>query len=398
MKIRNLLIASITAYTFMSCSADDLSENIPQEPVEALISFASSTALQTKSDGAALQNEDVVKELTALVFDTDGKFVKRKDTTATTHIDRITNILVKVVPAKDVTTPSETKFRVVLIANAKEQLGAVNNLSDLYNGTILPAPITAYNISNVVTGKRLLPMASEIFIVGGILPKSNNWFKTDDVSTRNEGDAQPVLLNRLVARVEMESLIASFKDDPTYAKASFEVDSIYLVNVRATALYLKPVGGTTIVHTNAPYYRGGPAVFNPEDGLVNANSAVDPLLLATFETPIRLTAVSNPLLNNFQCYIYPNTADGTYKTRVVITGLYRFSADQKPVRKYFHVVLDDASDPNTYVKQNHIYKLNVAVTGEGSPTVDRVLDNAGLNINISTTPWNVKNQTEEDEN
>ena len=47
---------------------------------------------------------------------------------------------------------------------------------------------------------------------------------------------------------------------------------------------------------------------------------------------------------------------------------------------------------------NHVYKLNITITGEGSENEDDIKLNAHVAATIDVAPWNVIEQNEEDAN
>lgn len=59
---------------------------------------------------------------------------------------------------------------------------------------------------------------------------------------------------------------------------------------------------------------------------------------------------------------------------------------------------DNGTDDVPEVLMNHVYKLNITITGEGSENEDDIKLNAHVAATIDVAPWNVIEQNEEDAN
>lgn len=73
MKLRNLFLSTLVVCAFSACTKDDDGIQLPVEPVDASISFATTTLTQTKADndteGKENKNKDTfVNELYAFIF------------------------------------------------------------------------------------------------------------------------------------------------------------------------------------------------------------------------------------------------------------------------------------------------------------------------------------------
>ncbi len=427
MKLRNLFLASLAVCTMASCSKDDDGISGPQE-VDAYLSFASTTDVMTKAsiDGgtdAGTDKEAKIQSLTAYVFDESGKYVISKHVSlpdGTTEssgedfdakdgsITTIKAIHVKVAKPTGSATISATKFQVLLLANMNELAPA--DLDALKNEKT--AAITTFN----EIGKSYLPMHSDVLTVTGLTPVKEetdgikthhlNWYKDNSscvvsdtptdgthVTTVPDGVGK-VTMTRSISRVQFTSLKSNFTAQ--YAGVTFEIDSIYLANVRNNATVMGEE------NTEADYFRGGPVEFAVIQGLIDPEATVDASFAKRYETPLVLPNESgelNATALGFDKYInanQPEYAERGYLTRLLITGTL-MDGDRELGKKYFHIPLKLVDDAGN-VASNRFFKISATITGEGSPNPDEILENACINFNIEVADWKVVNQTEEDTN
>lgn len=427
MKLRNLFLASLAVCTMASCSKDDDGISGPQE-VDAYLSFASTTDVMTKAsiDGgtdAGTDKEAKIQSLTAYVFDESGKYVISKHVSlpdGTTEssgedfdakdgsITTIKAIHVKVAKPTGSATISATKFQVLLLANMNELAPA--DLDALKNEKT--AAITTFN----EIGKSYLPMHSDVLTVTGLTPVKEetdgtkthhlNWYKDNSscvvsdtptdgthVTTVPDGVGK-VTMTRSISRVQFTSLKSNFTAQ--YAGVTFEIDSIYLANVRNNATVMGEE------NTKADYFRGGPVEFAVIQGLIDPEATVDASFAKRYETPLVLPNESgelNATALGFDKYInanQPEYAERGYLTRLLITGTL-MDGDRELGKKYFHIPLKLVDDAGN-VASNRFFKISATITGEGSPNPDEILENACINFNIEVADWKVVNQTEEDTN
>lgn len=427
MKLRNLFLASLAVCTMASCSKDDDGISGPQE-VDAYLSFASTTDVMTKAsiDGgtdAGTDKEAKIQSLTAYVFDESGKYVISKHVSlpdGTTEssgedfdakdgsITTIKAIHVKVAKPTGSATISATKFQVLLLANMNELAPA--DLDALKNEKT--TAITTFN----EIGKSYLPMHSDVLTVTGLTPVKEetdgikthhlNWYKDNSscvvsdtptdgthVTTVPDGVGK-VTMTRSISRVQFTSLKSNFTAQ--YAGVTFEIDSIYLANVRNNATVMGEE------NTEADYFRGGPVEFAVIQGLIDPEATVDASFAKRYETPLVLPNESgelNATALGFDKYInanQPEYAERGYLTRLLITGTL-MDGDRELGKKYFHIPLKLVDDAGN-VASNRFFKISATITGEGSPNPDEILENACINFNIEVADWKVVNQTEEDTN
>lgn len=103
----------------------------------------------------------------------------------------------------------------------------------------------------------------------------------------------------------------------------------------------------------------------------------------------------------FVSYAFSNPEDVDHKTALLISGKFIRNLNAPDVKetRNFRVFLDDPKDSERpMVKRNHIYKLNVTITGEGSSNEDKIELNAHVSAEITVANWSIIEQTEEDAN
>lgn len=433
MKLRNIFLAGLAVCTMASCSKDDDINKGPAQPVDALVSFGITTDAMTKAGGieqndtqTGTDNENFVETLTALIFDTNDKLVGRKDTVQPDEnkhlsIDKIEHVTIKVTPSDGNEGVSNETFKAVLIANAKDKVANVTQLSDLEDGT---AALELKDYSGVSKGTVRLPMASRMLEFSGVKPlgdnHTENWIYYDNSikvgNTAPDKTGLYITLYRLVARIDLEKVTLEKESG-----INFVLTRVFLANVAAKSpvKYLTS-GKNTLVET------GDEFVGNLWKGFQSAAFNVSKNLIIPGNTPGEITEdeVVKPFLGKAwgddhfsleqmiislefgknitdpvpQFYIFakPFDSENKYDTRLVLEGLFTRTENSNPELRHFHVVLNKGGQNG--VMANYIYKLTVTITGEGSPNEDEILLNAHISAKIDVAPWNVIEQTENDTN
>lgn len=425
MKLRNIFLASLAVCTMASCSKDNDGIDTPKAPVDAYVSF-SATALTQQSkatvpvgdvEGLNIKNEKIIKTLRAYIFRaTDGVLagqgeVRAENMQDNSSVETIGHIVVKVTPEADETAATADQFVAVLLANTEDV--SIGNLSDLENSTLTKS------IENYTPGVSFLPMVSSKIYFTGLIPYDKekdihreNWapqggtagspvqvkYSSDEALTVPT-DYDKVKLNRLVARVQVEALTFNIKEN--YENATFELDTISLVNVRSKASFDAGVGD---------YVKGYQSPGYAEvQKWICPGSVVKKELAQEFDSKyadikdagktFNFNTDNNYKADKFYCYAFPNApkTDGTYETALLITGKFQRNSAAPVETKNFRVILKD-KDKSAEVLANTVYKLTVNVTGEGSKNEDNIELNAHVAATIEVAPWNVIEQNEEDTN
>lgn len=446
MKLRNIFLAGLAVCTMASCSNDDEINQGPQQQVDAMVSFGITTDVITRAttdhEDQGSDNENFVKELTALIFDTDGKLVGRKDTVQPDNIkdqsiNKIEHVTIKVTPSNGSDGKSNETFQAVLIANASKTVANVTKLSDLEDGT---AALELEDYSKgMIDGSVRLPMASKTLSFTGIKPlgdnHTENWIyqeggdKIGIVERIDPDKAQSLVipLYRLVARIDLQKV--SIHKEAT--DLDFILTRVFLANVasKSPVKYLTSEKNTLVEtdpNSTGNLWKGfqsdsfkikdsknliipGEKISGKieNDGIVKSYLSKawdnDYFTLDLMKSSIQFDGLKDVEgaghEDPFYFYIFakPYAEDNHYDTRLVFEGLFRRTPTSKPELRHFHVVFNDTNGVNG-VKANNIYKITVYFTGEGSPNENEMLLNAHISSQIEVAAWNVIEQKEEDAN
>lgn len=447
MKLRNIFLAGLAVCTMASCSNDDEINQGPQQQVDAMVSFGITTDVITRAttdrgEQEGSINENFVKELTALIFDADGKLVGRKDTVQPDNIkdqsiNKIEHVTIKVTPSNGSDGKSNETFQAVLIANASKTVANVTRLSDLEDGT---AALELEDYSKgMIDGSVRLPMASKTLSFTGIKPlgdnHTENWIyqeggdKIGIVERIDPDKAQSLVipLYRLVARIDLQKV--SIHKEAT--DLDFILTRVFLANVasKSPVKYLTEEKNTLVetdTNSTGNLWKGFQSdSFKIKDsknliipgektsGEIESDGIVKSYLSKAwddnyFTLDLMRSSIQFDGLKDkegaghedpFYFYIFakPFAPDNHYDTRLVLEGLFRRTPTSKPELRHFHVVFNDTNGVNG-VKANNIYKITVYFTGEGSPNENEMLLNAHISAQIEVAAWNVIEQKEEDIN
>lgn len=417
MKVRNLFFGLSVAVALTACSNDD---NITPEfgEVDAYLSLmATEGTMKTKADDNAKDKEAIIHQLTALVFNSAGNVIAVKDTIAPNDlasIDRITHIKVKIKDHEEGDV-SETPLTIVLVANAHDIVKTATTL------TQFKTALTTLDITNYPTiGGSYLPMVSPVYTKEGFTKDKENWITTgtvihaethDPLTNPTYGVGEIIPMTRLVARVELVSLLTNFTG--TYAGAHFFLTKTHLANVRANSRFAVDSKGY-YENTSAALYTGFQTV-NVIDDLINP-AADTYKSMFEFPVPYKPQNISdNPAQPTtsygggwtgplYTSYMFENQFQdpASYATRIVLEGTITLANGQDLGTKFFHIVLRETNKTNpaiyNYVTANTIYRISATITGEGSGEEDEILANACIAAKVEILPWTVVTQNETDVN
>lgn len=423
MKLKNICWSWLAIALLASCSDHDgpAPEPVPDPnvPLEASVSFAATSSLQTKAGETDVNlmnaKEKFVNTLTAYIFkDTGGsdesKTLLGQGTTVSeggVSVDAVKHIVIKVSPGQTFEAASDDRFIAVLVANA-ETTASPANLKELKE-MVLTKPVETY-----IPGDSYLPMASGEIAFTGVVPIvihadgsrtfRENWIddsgsvKVSAESTSDSGVAPEGLgkieLIRLVARVQVEELIMRIKGE--YPEATFTLTHLAMVNVRPTASWVTGVG---------EYVKGYQSEnYEPADKWIFPDAVVKSSLAKTYQVPVEgdqtVTFGASGQPGKFYCYVFPNASGAPYQTALLIAGKLKRHANAQEEVKHFRVILQDSKDgaQAVQVKKNHVYKLGVTVIGEGSGNEDQVETSAYVSVSLTVGEWTVITQVEDDTN
>lgn len=435
MKLRNLFLSTLVVCAFSACTKDDDSIKGPVEPVDAYISIAATSLTQTKAALPTLREgstdetpktdigsdeEKFISTLTAYVFkNEEGDQSLSAIGTAKSENDQsvteITHIPIKVTPDQtDPRKPSSSKFIVILVANGK--LLTPKNLEEFKSLTLTD------DISTCITNKRL-PMVSEPIQCVGLIPivkgagedgtstiYAENWITKDKIisvenSTTDSSDkpdgVTPIELTRLVARVQVDKITFNYPDE----LAQFELENLSIVNVHSTSTFEGGNGEYVKGYKSDKYLAANKWISENSPIKENLAQAYMNCILGKGEKAAESIDWSaetvKPIYPQFISYAFSNPENVDHKTALLISGKFIRNLNAPDVKetRNFRVFLDDPKDSEgPMVKRNHIYKLNVTITGEGSSNEDKIELNAHVSAEITVANWSIIEQTEEDAN
>lgn len=434
MKLRNIFLAGLAVCTMASCSKDETIDYSQMGEVDAYVSFAATSVVSTKADDTEMKaNENYINSLTAYVFykgetDAESKLAGIKHLTVdkaeaglvkTTGLTGIDHIIVKVTPTADGKS-SNDQFVAVLVANADQK--NVSTLKALKE-EVITSGVENYTVANVAGKKCYLPMASGEISFSGLIPNvikdgetneyTENWLNCSEnpvaIKKETSSDGDPttvptglgeVMLTRLVARVQVESVKVNIVNN--YPGAKFTLKHLSLVNVHPTATISDGAGGYVKGYQSDGYSdESAKAWIFPNSEKVQTlvkeyNLALD----EDKETSAPDGKTWKDADDKFCTYIFANPENAEYQTALLISGMfYKNEADKKGTEKHFRIFLQDTEHQGPImVLSNYVYKLNVQITGEGSPNENEILLNAHVAAKIDVAPWNVIEQNESDAN
>lgn len=419
MKIKNILLLSLLALSFASCSKEDDPGIEQQEPVDAVVSFIAKATTQPGTKAEGTPTDTKIYSLNAYIADKDGNVVGYGRTGAIEGengfssdktVDRIEGILVKIVPNLNAT------YQAVLIANIVEC--QVKKLNEIVEKAGLNKAIGKY-----AAGEKALPMVRTLDISGleeskkqGDVYVTNNWIDNAGGAVKETAEATTAVeLTRMLARVTVNKITVNLSGyQPIEGQqATFKLETLSLVNVRSGAdLELKGIGAYVKGYQSDQY------VFKPQDtGWIipsdgNGNlDGVGNVIKGAIVSGLSKTIINVEAVNQheysaadlgFIRYIFPNGAkvdsdvQNLYETGLVIGGKFQRAPGYPEELKHFRVYLRDsnASDALRRVVANTSYSLDITISGEGSGDENHPQDNLDIKVTITAEGWKPMEQEE----
>ncbi|MBC8620156.1 FimB/Mfa2 family fimbrial subunit [Parabacteroides faecis] len=365
------LFLSVTAL-LAACSKDD--KPVPAPSGQASLSVGVQLRSQSESKAAAddpnaLPGESDIHDLTAYVFNSDGS--------ALIGYKRVANPDPSMLTVTDIETSPE-RVMLVVLANLPESMDAtVGSYAALQSRLASLASQTQSSLTfstPVIRSTQALEKGDDNLI--GFTAGTN----VDDLST-------PLLLTRIAARIEMNTIETRFAGTPLEGK-TVRIDHISLANVKSNSHYFSEAdwGAVEAASAQAGLVYGAGAseaasVFAPDSYPVDFLGA-DFNLIVSDNSP-----VLSPVL---ETYAFENNSSDTppmllvVKATLVETGQTRMFTS--PVNRNG---LLNGYDHN-YVKRNYIYRLHVTFTGTSFDS-----DDASLDVRVEVAGWGYVHQTEE---
>lgn len=230
------LLLAVGALWLTSCSSEDAvqgSGNTGSERV-LLLSISTGQTIGSRAETDLTDAEKAIEDMTIGIFDANGnvrtiqsleKLEKDASATTATAGDGKFVISGTKAEAKIVTTGLKDGDKVVVAVNTKlnsknaTTFKAAKSVADFNKGYIdATSALTAVSNGTTLSAAKL-PKYGEVTLVAG---SNSSEFKAD------------VKVKNLVSRVTLEGLKAEFAADGPYARASFTLSDIFLLNVPNT--------------------------------------------------------------------------------------------------------------------------------------------------------------------
>ena len=356
MKLRNIFLAGLAVCTMAGCSKDETTDYSQMGEVDAYVSFGVTAALQTKSTvgegGNEIEKEAKVQKLTALIF----KGTENADSYAIGSVLPMVSKEIKITGLRP---------------NIKKEDGSTGWYENWVKDN------------------------------GGVVTDATVSQEDPQTPPSNYTSADHVVLTRLISRVQVESVKLKLT---AYPGASITLRKIALANVKIQSEFAESTGD---------YVRGYESEqYRPVQYWIAPNSTVNENYISA---DYALTAGNGEEKtetfseNKFVKYIFSNAkrtasnvdaahTDGIYETGIILVVDFKNAAGVVSTKHMRVLLKDNGTDDVPEVLMNHVYKLNITITGEGSENEDDIKLNAHVAATIDVAPWNVIEQNEEDAN
>jgi hypothetical protein len=421
MKQIYFLLATMAVLLMAGCSNEEIIPDIPGEDV-IVFSTGISNGVKTKADALVLAGEDVIKNLTVLLFDgTEGTYKYGKRVENAEGVTFVGDL--EVAPGTyDIILIANSGINYTLDANKPATLSVLNDKVD---------DVTTQTQSNLLMVSKPYDNVELDYIAldgGGYERRTYCYmFQEGDVASYNatqhtsqtaldavySGESNaPVVMTRLASRIQLESV--AFDGTANLEGAKFQLTDVYLVNARPTTLLIPNAAGS--YEAGESYYRGAPEEFIRLDGMIHPNAAVKTYYAKTYADDVTIAdgAAAKSFTSGtdmFQTYAFENHTAWEYNlektkydTRLVIAGIITLKDGQVQPASYYHVQI---KGDDFQLTRNNVYGINVSITAYGYNNPDGRTgggdddepgdDNAKIDVKIDVNPWNVIDQYEEDE-
>ena len=367
MNIKNIIVCLLAACVSFACSKDEGEEPDTQKG-EARLSVklqvrGNGSATKAGSDPNALPGETDINNLTAFVFNENGS-----ELVGMTQENQDADLDV------DVEVPAGQRLKLVVIANAPESLlSASASLDELQKRLTVLTSQSQNNLTfstPVISTSELLEVSSVNYI--GYTGENNI-----------DGLDEPILLTRIVARVEVNSVRTRFEGTPLEGY-TVRIDHITLANVNTQShLYSVADWGAEEAPGNMVYGAGATDMVNE---FASGSQPVD-YLGSNFNRVVGdASPITSPIL---EMYAFENSSSATPTSLVIKATLV-----EENITKYFVVpvnqdgILNNKAD-HDYLKRNYIYRLHITF----SETSFKLP--VSLEVRVEVESWGHVHQIEE---
>lgn len=367
MNIKNIIVCLLVALVSFACSKDD--GEGPAGKGDARLSVKlqvrGNSLSKAGGDPNALPGETDINSLVTFVFNENGtqlvQLVSQKDGLEV-----------------DLEVPSGERLKILTVANAPESLmSAPANLDELQKRLVT---LTSQSQNN-------LTFSTPVISTTELLEDGSVNYIGYTGETNIDGLDEPVLLTRIAARVEINSIRTAFTGT-SLEGYTVRIDHLTLANVNTQShLYSVADWGAVEADGNKVYGAGATDIVNE---FAAGSQPVDYLGKDFNQIVSDANPVTSPML---EMYTFENSSSATPTLLVIKATLV-----EENITKYFAVPINEDGIKNNkadhnYVKRNYIYRLHVTFS-ETSFTLPTPPE-TGLEIRVEVESWGRVHQIEE---
>jgi hypothetical protein len=392
MKKKSLLLAAVAAVLMSGCGKEmntDVTDSGKTASLEIRVSGANVASTKATGTPDALTEENVITNLTVGLFKKDGTtdVISEGKVTGTLESEKVTITGTGAAQvAKFKVTGTEGERTVIVVANAPTgKFAGALNIDEFRK--------RALDLTQVKTN---LPMSGEsaadaVTLTGGTTQTAN------------------VVVSRLVARIQLESLKTDFSPVGQYSNASFTLDKVFLYNAMSSS-QVGVISAAELV-TSLPIHGWDGT---KEVGEIKNASLLDMGINALIPAAPASAYAVPYYFYAFQNY-YSAGIDNTNKvtaTKLVVSGW--FTPDKNaPATKFYvyypavinraqvgttingtdkdnNAVSDMSNISNTGILRNSTYSIEATIKSIGVDSPDMFMEPAALDLTVTVAPWSLK--------
>lgn len=322
----------------------------------------------TKDDGNMASNENKITRLTVGIFGSDGNVKTVQELSGASITSTTTGVTAKVVGTA--------------MASGDKILVAVN------------APSGKFSVTKESAFKDVAITAEEAITNGTDKTKADNadipMYGESTLGESNGNLTATVEVKHLLAKVTLASLETNFDANGAYAASSFTPTGFYLINVPNSLKFNDTAWDATVTSW----------LHGVSDDTSHGTYAEYLATSTLAGTEMKETAAST--LHNV-LYTMPNANDGDNKTKLVIVGKFKLTANDEGTTMYYPVPLnaqynEDGSvtagvDVKYKVYPNKNYNCTVSIRGKGAKTPWEDLSPQSAEITVTVKAFEDVDQT-----
>jgi hypothetical protein len=375
MKKKNLLLMAAAIVLMSGCGKEmntDVTDSGQTASLEIRVSGANVASTKATGTPDALTEENVITNLTVGLFKKDGTtdVISEGKVTGTLESEKVTITGTGAAQvAKFKVTGTEGERTVIVVANAPTgKFAGALNIDEFRK--------RALDLTQVKTN---LPMSGEsaadaVTLTGGTTQTAN------------------VVVSRLVARIQLESLKTDFSTVGQYANASFTLDKVFLYNARSKS-EVGVISAAELV-TSLPIHGWDGT---KEVGEIKNASLLDMGINALIPAAPASAYAVPYYFYAFQNY-YSAGIDNTNKVTATKLVVYypavinraQVGTTINGTDKDNNAVSDMSNISNTGILRNSTYSIEATIKSIGVDSPDMFMEPAALDLTVTVAPWSLK--------